>query len=314
MGWGDLLRMGTGLLAAGAEADAQNRANAMNERRYAQLIGGYGGGKDYGQGEIADLLTELNRQSEGISADSEAQTNDLGEMLKGEFARRQAGLQGEIDALHNRNMGRVATLGQQERKDIAKAFHDQNAANQAGFRSRGLGNSTVGAAMAQGSKRNEMDAQGGLNERLTRMNTEFDTAGTNQRLANLQATNSGWMNLLNQYGNPMVRGSEEQGIREAGMRERMGNLRDLTGQRLNVIGNRNDTYAPSTSPDLFRQLAMKPPKGPNDWEKFVSGGGGAMLGSIGGAFAAAPINAALTPWNNLWSGGGGLGGGSGRFW
>lgn len=313
MAIGDILRILMGVGGAVGDTIGQQQANAANQARYDQLIGGKNG-----QGEIADLLSQLNSQSEGISQDAEANATDIGEMLKGEFAGRQGQMQREIDALYKRNMDRVAGLGKQEEKDIDTAFRNAQAAEQASLRARGLGGSTIGGSIRAGLNRERSNARGDLGERVLRATMDADTAGSNQRFQNLASTNSGWMDLLSQYGNPMVRGSAQQGIRTAGMEQRRGDLDRLTNQRFNIIGNRNDTYQPSVPLDLYRQVTTKPYDPPNLFSQMFAGAGANALGGLMGGLAAGPTMGLTNASAGLFglqppyaTGGGGFG--TGRF-
>ena len=107
----------------GSYQNAQTSANAANEQRYRDILGGYKG-------------------------------------------------------LRNRNNARVSQLGQQERRDIGERFQGELSGQQANFRRRGLGGTSLASGAAMSSRRRESDAIGGLNERLLRTSIGQDSADT----------------------------------------------------------------------------------------------------------------------------------------
>ncbi len=307
-GIGDIMRIALGLVGAGADAQGRDQANAANERRYHELLGGEYGGKDYGQGEIADALAEYNKQSEGISGGDIAQQDQMGALLRSILSGGQDQLNQGYTNLRSRVMGNLEGQGKQERKDITRQFGEANAMDQARLRGLGMGNSTVGASLGMGNQRAMADALGASNERTNRQFADADMVTTGNILNNQANAMNQKMGLLGQYGDGTTRGNRQQATQSGAAYDRLGKMEDLARLGWNIKTNRNDVYQPSIPADLYRQLTMAPYDPPNLFTQALAGGLGTGLGAAGGQLLGAGVGglfgAGAAGLGNLFGGGG----------
>lgn len=234
MDWLNAFQIPLSLINQAQQDFATFGANLQNEQRYQQGIGELEGLRRRNLSRIDRGAAEANRRAGQITRSGARGVRDL-----------TADVQGRYDDRYTRNMQYLEGQGEQERRDINRAFNNQQSQVNADLTRRGMASSTIMPAARAGVERRRRDAIGGLEERLRGQRIATD-AGLSGDAASAAAS-LGWQgmdfnrqNAMNQLNTGwMTRGAQAN------------NDAALTGGLVNWIGNRQDV-APDQG--LFMQL------------------------------------------------------------
>jgi hypothetical protein len=147
-----------------------NAANAANENRYQEILGGDKAGA---QNAFVNWLK---------SKYPKATTDALNNLVKNpgiqsQYNRENPGAAASFGGLqdrYTRNMGYLEGAGNQQRKDINADYSKLNASQQQDLARRGLLSSTVSQTMQNGVERKKQDSLGVLQESLNRQRLSTD--------------------------------------------------------------------------------------------------------------------------------------------
>ena len=145
----------------GGKAPAYSQAYGMNPNAYLQG----GQGAYVGRGPLLPA---------GQRTSPYGQTELMGSYESAYEKARKANLDryGEIKAgyqgIYDRTQGRLAGLGDQERRDIDTAYRGQQSRASQNLVSRGLAGTTIGSSVSKGIERSRIADQGRLQSRLKR--------------------------------------------------------------------------------------------------------------------------------------------------
>jgi len=192
-------------------------------------------------GRYYDYANEATKQ---FGAGERQYIDDYGKAMRGELSSRskllsdEAGksrseLLGALTGRYDKAMGMLEGLGDQERKDIIKAYGERGAQVKSDLVRRGMGGTTINPTMQLGVDRERTDAIGRLEERLrqqqlgTHAQLSGDIASGISQLGNRdlnlhnQLTGE-WTNLTNQL---------QSGLMSSRANE-LGSLSDLGASRI----------------------------------------------------------------------------------
>lgn len=224
---------------------AQDAARTANERRYEQLLQGFGGLNTQQNQNIGGITEGYNDRLGGATgqyADLLAGYGNVGAEANQEYSDLAALYGG----LTNRTMGRLEGLGQTEAANIQERFARQAADADQDLISRGLSNTTVRPTVQRGIALDQSRAQTELAEQLAREKNAQDMATAGMALPALERFTGARSDLgmAGLQAGERFTGAQadlsEQGLQfsERGNQAQM----DLGRALLGVIENRQDLY------------------------------------------------------------------------
>ena len=161
-------------------------ANAARDAEYANILDSYGGLKDRTlEGmKASDTANEAQYQNIlGGYGDLRGRTLEGMDTSSAAAEARYADMAGRYGDLRERTLAGMETLGQDQLAESRKAYDQSLAATTAQQAARGLGGTTVGASIKQGTDRGYQDAVRGIQESVLARKSAADMGLTRGQLS-----------------------------------------------------------------------------------------------------------------------------------
>ncbi len=162
-----------------------DEASAASDAEYANILGGYGDLRDRTLSEMRDRYASNEAEYQNILGGyGDLRGRTLEEMRADEAAAegRYTDMTGRYGDLRERTLAGMETLGQDQLAESRKAYDESLAGTVAQQASRGLGGTTVGASIKQGTDRGYQDAVRGIQESVLARKAAADMGLTQAQL------------------------------------------------------------------------------------------------------------------------------------
>ena len=220
-----------------------DEANQANIDRYDEMLAGYDTMHGNVMGGLGDASSAAQAGYQGVIGGYGALTNELrggyGDLQK----RTMGGIAGDVQAneaqyanilggygdLRDRVLGGMETLGQDQLAESRKGYDESLAATMSQLAARGLGGTTVGASIRQGTDRGYQDAVRGIQESVLARKAAADMG-----ISQAQLAQSGQFQNARE-AQQMRRIAADMGISQAGMGAVAGMGQAGLGAQQNMI-------------------------------------------------------------------------------